>query len=336
MRQLILSLFFLLSSLTAGAGKTLDVYFIDVEGGQATLVVSPSGESLLVDTGWPGFEGRDAERIAAAAKSAGLKRIDYLVVTHYHRDHVGGVPELAERIPIKTFVDHGPSVETREAARELFATYRALRSKGEHIVAKPGDKIPIKGLDVQVVASAGEVIKAPLPGAGAANPLCAETKPRAEDTGENAQSVGILITYGMFRLLNLGDLTWNKELELVCPANRLGTVDLYLITHHGLALSGPAAIVHALRPRVAIMNNGARKGGSPEVWQIVRTSPGLEDIWQLHYSIEAGKEDNPPGQFIANMDEQCKGYGLKLSAESDGTFTVINNRTGLTKTYKAR
>lgn len=299
-------------------------------------MVSPSGESLLVDAGYPGFEGRDAERIAAAAKSAGLKRIDYLVVTHYHRDHVGGVPELAERIPIKTFVDHGPSVETREAARELLATYRALRSKGEHIVAKPGDKIPIKGLDVQVVASAGEVIKAPLPGAGAANPLCAETKPRAEDTGENAQSVGILITYGMFRLLNLGDLTWNKELELVCPANRLGTVDLYLITHHGLALSGPAAIVHALRPRVAIMNNGARKGGSPEVWQIVRTSPGLEDIWQLHYSIEAGKENNPPGQFIANMDEQCAGYGLKLSAESDGTFTVVNNRTGLTKTYKAR
>jgi len=316
--------------------KSLEVFFVDVEGGQATLIVAPSGESLLVDAGWPGFGGRDADRIAAAAREAGVRRIDYLLVTHYHRDHVGGVPALAEKIPIGTFIDHGPSVETGQRADDLMAAYLRVRAKGRHQVVKPGDKIPLEGLEIDVLAAAGSLIDSPLAGAGQPNPLCAETQPKSEDKGENAQSVGILVRYGKFRMINLADLTWNKELELVCPANRAGEVDVYLTTHHGLALSGPAAIVHALRPRVAIMNNGARKGGAPSAWRIIRDSPGLEDIWQLHYTLEAGEENNASEQFIANMDEGCQGFAIKLVAEADGAFTVTNTRNGFSRRYGSR
>lgn len=326
----------LLSLAATCAAKTFDVYFIDVEGGQATLMVSPSGESLLVDTGWSGFNGRDADRIVAAAKSAGLKKLDYLVVTHYHRDHVGGVTEMAERIPIVNFVDHGPSVETSKNATDLFEAYRKVRGRGRHIVVKPGDEIPIRGLDVQILSAAGELISTPLAGAGSTNPLCAESRRGDEDPGENAKSVGMMIRFGEFRLLDLGDLSWNGELDLACPVHRLGTVDVFLTTHHGARMSCPNALVHPLRPRVAIMNNGARKGGAPEVWQAVHSSPGLEDIWQLHFSVAGGDENNAPKGLIANLHEECTGHGLKLSADSDGTFTVVNTRTGLTKTYKAR
>jgi beta-lactamase superfamily II metal-dependent hydrolase len=336
MRRTLLGFLFLLASCTLGAAQTLDVYFVDVEGGQATLLVSPAGESLLVDAGWPGYAGRDADRIVATARAAGLKQIDYLLVTHYHLDHVGGVPPLAEKIPVVHFVDHGPNIETDADAKPLFAAYRPARDKGQHIVVKPGDKIPIRGLDIEVVAAAGKLITAPLQGAGAPNPLCASTQLRAPDPTENAQSVGILIRFGLFRLLDLADLTWNKELELACPVNRIGHVQAYLSTHHGMNLSGSAAIVHALAPRVAIMNNGARKGGSPDAWQIVRSSPGLEDIWQLHYAVEAGKQNNAAEQLIANPGEACRGYGLKLSADADGSFTVTNTRTGYTKRYQPR
>ena len=160
----------------APSQKPLDIYFIDVEGGQATLLVAPSGESMLVDTGFPGYDGRDLARIEAAAKQAGVSRIDYLVITHYHTDHVGNVPALAPRIPIRTFVDHGPTVET--ANTRLYDAYVEARKTGKHLQVKPGDKIPIAGLDVTVVAAGGQALAKPLPGAGAANPLCAATSPR--------------------------------------------------------------------------------------------------------------------------------------------------------------
>jgi competence protein ComEC len=322
------------ASILPAAKKALEVYFIDVEGGQATLFVAPSGESMLVDTGWAGFNNRDAERIAAAAKKAGVKKIDYLVTTHYHADHVGGVPQLAAKLPIRNFVDHGPSVESGKQADVLFNAYTSFRDKGHHLAVKPGDTVPIKGLDVKVVAAGGDVLAAPLPGAGAANPACAGFQARAEDKTENARSVGILVTYGNFKMIDLGDLTWNKEFELACPNNKLGTVDVYLTTHHGMNMSGPAAIVHALHPAVAIMNNGAKKGGTPEAWQTIRKSPGLTDIWQVHYAVGGGKENNAPDSFIANVDENCEGLGLKLSAQSNGTFTVTNSRNKYEKTYK--
>ena len=319
----------------AQARRSLDVYFIDVEGGQSTLLVTPAGESLLVDAGWAGFNGRDADRIAAVAKKAGLSRIDNLVVTHYHADHVGGVPELAARIPIRRFVDHGPTVEQGERPAALFAAYLDARQRGEHLQVAPGDRIPMSDLDVRVVSSAGALLHDALPGGGAANPLCRDFKPLDEDKSENARSVGMMLAFGRFRLLDIGDLTWNKEHDLVCPNNLLGTVDVYLTTHHGLNISGPPALVHAIRPRVAVMNNGATKGGSPEAWRIVRQSPGLEDLWQLHAATAAGPEYTSSATLIANPDETTA-HGIHLAAQRDGSFTVTNDRTGFSKSYPRR
>jgi len=314
------------------ATKPLDIFVVDVEGGQATLFVTPSGESLLVDTGWAGVNGRDADRIAAVARRAGVAAIDYLVVTHYHSDHVGGVPELVKRLPVRNFVDHGPTVETGERPAALFAAYAAARNTGRHVPVKPGDSLPLKDLDVRVVAAAGESIQRPLAGAGAANPLCRDFQPAEEDKTENARSIGIMLTFGGFRMADLGDLTWNKEHDLVCPANLLGAVDVYLTTHHGTDTSGGPFIVHALRPRVAIMNNGATKGGSRRAWQTVHDSPGLQDFWQLHFAANAGARHNAAEPFIANIDETT-GYGIKISAQRDGRFTVSNERNAFSKDY---
>jgi competence protein ComEC len=336
MMRVIVAFFLTVWGWAAPGAGTLDIYFIDVEGGQATLIVTPAGESMLVDTGWAGFGGRDAERIASVAKAAGVSELDYLLITHYHLDHVGGAPELVELLPTKTFVDHGPSVETGGRASELFARYEAIRREGKHLPVRPGDTVPLKGAEVRILASAGEVLRSPLAGAGRDNPLCREEKRRDDDPSENARSVGFLLTYGKFRFLNLGDLTWNKELDLVCPVNRIGVVDVYLTTHHGMNMSGPAALVHAIRPRVAIMNNGARKGGTPEALRIVRSAPGLEDLWQLHYSLVADKNLNAPEPFVANLEENCLGDWLKLSASADGSFVVTNGRNGFSKSYPAK
>jgi len=313
----------------------LDVFFIDVEGGQATLFVTPAGESMLVDAGWAGFEGRDAGRIEAAAKQAGVSRLDYLLVTHYHADHVGGVPEIARRLPVRTFVDHGATVEQGERPAALFNAYVDATASGKRLQVKPGDTLPLSGVDVRVVSSGGDLLNRPLPGAGAPNPLCRDFKPFEEDKTENARSVGVVLTYGNFRMIDIGDLTWNKEHDLVCPNNLLGNVDLYLTTHHGLDISGSPAIVHALRPRVAIMNNGAKKGGTRPAWQTVRDSPGLLDFWQLHFAVDAGADHNTAEPLIANLDETT-GYGIKVSVQRDGSFTVTNARNGHAKTYRPR
>jgi competence protein ComEC len=320
----------------AGAGKPLQIYFIDVEGGQATLVVTPAGESLLIDTGWPGYEGRDADRILGAAHQAGLKQIDYVLITHYHRDHVGGVPQLVDGLKVGTFVDHGPNLEDSQVTRADYTAYEKAIAGHAHVVVKPGWGLPIKGIQVRVISAAGEHITDPLPGSGQANSYCAAEPAAAVDVTENARSVGLMITYGQFRFLDLGDLTKKKELELACPNNLLGTVNLFLVTHHGGDLSNPKALVWALHPQVAIFNNGPRKGASPAAWQIVHDAPGLKDVWQLHYAQESDRDHNIDAERIANVKENCEGKFLKVLAGKDGTFTVENGRTGVQKKYSRK
>jgi competence protein ComEC len=315
------------------ADKPLEIYFIDVEGGQATLFVTPAGQSMLIDTGFPGNGDRDVTRVLETMKQAGVSRLDYLLVTHYHTDHVGNAAALAAKLPIGTFVDHGDTVETN--GRQLYDTYVASRKSGTHLQVKAGDRVPINGMDVTVVSAAGNHLSRALPRAGTPNPLCASFKPKETDPGENAQSVGTVITFGRFSMIDLGDLTWNKEQELVCPNNLIGKIDLYLTTHHGVSQSGAPVIVQAIKPRVAVMNNGAKKGGSPEAWQVVHDSPGLEGFWQLHYAVDAGKDHNVAEPFIANVDESTA-HGIKVTANRDGSFTVKNERNGLTKAYTKR
>ncbi|HEV2401088.1 MAG TPA: MBL fold metallo-hydrolase [Candidatus Sulfotelmatobacter sp.] len=316
-----------------GSAKPLQIYFIDVEGGQATLIVSPSGQSLLIDTGWPDAEGRDADRITSAAHQAGVTRLDFVLITHFHRDHVGGVPQLLDGMKIGTFLDHGPNLEDSDVTRADFAAYEKATAGYPHVVVKPGWMIPIKGVDVTVLSAAGDHVTKPLPAAGEANPYCSAERAAPEDNTENARSVGALLTYGKFRFLDLGDLTKKKELELACPNNLVGTVDLFLVTHHGADLSNSKALDWALHPRVAVIDNGARKGASPAAWQIVRDSPGLEDLWQLHYAEESDKAHNVDPDHIANVKENCEGKSIKVTAEADGSFTLTNTRTGAEKSY---
>ena len=341
--------------------RTMDIYLIDVEGGNAALFISPSGESLLMDTGNGGQAAtRDADRIMAAVKNARLSRIDHLITTHYHGDHFGAMAEVAGRIPIGNFIDHGPNVQPN-ANTDAFLTkiYPTLYAKARHSVVRPGDRLTMGEVNVRVVASAGQVITSALEGAGRPNALCAAFKPQEPDATENAQSVGVLMTFGRFRTLHLGDLTSNKEFDLMCPVNRLGDIDLFLVSHHGQPVSNAEVLVHAIQPRVALLNNGTRKGGQPEAMQVLFSAPRLQDVWQLHFSLLSGQEHTVPGLFIANgVDEQpaampiapsaapAPGPGatpppvhngaahwLKVSARDDGSFSVTNGRNQFSKTY---
>ena len=335
------------------AGETLDIYVIDVEGGEATLFVAPSGESLLVDTGWPGFDGRDADRIASVASQAGVTQIDHLIVTHFHTDHMGGAKQLADRLPILHFIDHGTTIDQGDRARAAFAVYSTLRSGGTHQVARPGAPIPVMGLDVRIIASDGSVLTTPLSDAGDINRFCEDFAFHGEDItsrfgdAEDQRSVSAFIGFGRFRTVIMGDLTWNKEHALMCPDNKVGAVDLYLVSHHGSDTSGSEALVHALEPRVAVMNNGPRKGGAVQTFQLLRTVPGLEQLWQNHYSVAGRDDNNMPERFIANLQDETPtqdnpavhmgaAHWIKVSARRDGSFTVTNSRNGFSRHYEPR
>ena len=317
--------------------KQLLIYSIDVEGGQSTLLVSPSGASLLVDAGWPGDNGRDAGRIQAAMRDAGITKIDHLLVTHFHVDHVGGVPELAKRVPVGEFIDHGENREDSDITRHDFAAYlKAIEGKPRRIV-HPGDTISIPGLSTVVLTADGEHVAA-IPGIKPVpNRYCAaEPKPEA-DASENARSVGILVSFGKFRFLDLGDLTKAKEIALVCPNDPIGHIDLYLVTHHGFNLSNSPAIVDAIHSRVAIMNNGAHKAGSPEAWQTIHESPGLEDLYMLHTAEGSDAAHNSASDDIANpKGSGSDGAYFKVVALPNGSFSVTNSRTGKTKEYAGK
>jgi len=345
------------------ATGTLDFYFINSDVGNIVLVVTPAGQSMLLDAGPP--EKRYLDRILAAIKDAGVKQIDYVVISHYHWDHYGTIPALAEKVSLRNYVDHGPNVELKEGDEAKLAAggstrnkqydnYVKVRNKGNHIVAKPGDRLPLEGVDVQVVASAGKVLSAPVKGGGGPNPACWLTKLFGECEQEDAQSLGVLVEFGKFRFIDMGDLPWNVSYRLFCPENKIGPVDLYLITHHALSLEKeacgeaeesasacPPCEVYGLRPRVAILSAAEdyiTRLSTPRAWQTVRLSPGLQDIWQLHYQAQGGPHNNAREQFIAcfNAATSKGGDWIKASAEADGSFTVTNKRNGFTKTYPAR
>lgn len=314
----------------------LEIYFVDVEGGQATLFVTPEGQSLLIDTGWPGNAGRDADRIVAAAKKAGLSKIDFVLLTHYHVDHTGGVPQLFARIPVGAFIDHGMNREPGDQETEQsWEAYQKLVSSQQvkRIIAKVGDDLPIKGLRAEIVSSDGALIPNPLPVAGAQNTTCSRTDNRPPDQTENARSIGTIITFGKVRILDLGDLTQDKEVELVCPINKLGHADIFIVSHHGWLQSNSPALLAAISPRIAIMDNGADKGGSPSSWETIKNSPKLEDLWQLHFSNEGGATHNAAGSFIANLSGPDAGNYLKLSVWADGNLEIYNSRTQTIKHY---
>lgn len=334
--------FLLLSSLgvfTAAAATPLTFYTIDVEGGKSVLVVSPTGESMLFDAGWPASGNREAStgRIISALKGAGLKQLDYLVISHFDMDHLGDVPALAAQFPIRHILDHGQA-QSPSTDRVRFSAYDEVRRKTGHTVLKVGDKIPLHGVDIEVVTLAGRLLSKPLKGAGAANPLCAANPQAAfiERDVEDDQSIGLLFQFGKFRMLDLADLEAHLSHELVCPVNLIGTVNVYHVNVHGQFKGMAAELAGAIRPTVAIVGNGARKGGDPATWPILRATPGLEDIWQVHYSAAGTKDTNPPPDFIANLQQPVDEFAMiKLMVQPDGTYTVTNTRNGFSKTYQA-
>lgn len=310
---------------------TLQMYFIDVEGGQSTLVVTPSGESLLIDAGFPGH----ASRVLQAARDAGLSRIDYLLVTHFHADHYGGVAELAQSIPIGTFVDHSDLQQPGAAPAfiESFAAYARARSSATRVIAKPGDRLPLRDLDALVVSAEKATITQALPGAGQPNAACTTEHLPADETFENPRSTGIRLDFGRFRFVDLGDLSGEPLFALFCPADLLGPADVYVLPHHGGGDAAHPATVGGQNPRVVVLNNGSTKGGDPATFAALHKIAGT-DTWQLHRSTNDGAK-NFADDRIANLDETT-GFWIKISAKSDGSFVVANPRTGTTKSYEPR
>ena len=335
-----------LLALQAPPRITLDMYFIDVEGGQSTLLVTPAGESFLIDAGFPGdgtfaskpgdpAKARDAQRILAAAHDAGISRIDYLMLTHYHADHAGGVVELAQLLPIGTFIDHdAPSAEAEAGVpgtQAVYDGYVARRGRAKHLQPHPGDRLPIKGIEAIVVSSGGATLTGPLRGAGKTNTACNGSGLPAQEKTENPRSTGVRVQFGKFSFLDVGDLSGAPLFALTCPRDMIGTSDVYLVAHHAGLDAADAAMFATAKPRVAVFNNGPRKGGAAETFAALRQFPAI-DVWQLHRSIAAG-EANMPDDRVANLDESTSAW-IKISARADGSFTVTNGRTGASKEYR--
>ena len=321
---------------------TLDIYILDTEGGESVLYIAPTGEAMLFDTGGgdAAANERDFKRILSLVEETKIPVLDYVIISHNHRDHVGNAANLAN-LPIRNirqFLDHGPyTTELQPLQRESFVRYLEIRNLAKARKAEPGETFSFGAVNVHVVASSAEVITEPLPGAGAPNALCANHAPKLDVRGvENDEVVAIEVRYGNFSFLELSDMTWNFEQRLVCPDNLLGTVDVYHTSGHGDRWGSNPVMVHAVQPRVAVMNNAAVKGGHADTFMTLRNSPGLQDVWQTHFSTQnAAESDNSPEQFIANLDDSPGhvGHYIKFSVRPDGSFTVTNSRNGFSKDY---
>jgi beta-lactamase superfamily II metal-dependent hydrolase len=330
------------SHAAAAGAKGLDIYWVDVEGGAATLIVTPAGESVLVDTGWP--LGRDAERIQQAAREAGVSRIDHLVTTHWHGDHVGGVAPLAERLPIGHFYDHGfPQDKPSDLDALLRGAYVQV-THGRSTILRAGDEIALRQapgtptVSLRVVTSDG-IVSGEAPGSPQTRPCAAEPAHRAipDDTSDNFRSVGLRLSYGGFDFLDLGDLTWNVEHKLACPKNLLGTIDVYQVTHHGNDNSNNPVLVAAVAPTVAVINNGPRKGGKPAVYKVLRQTPSVKDVYQVHRNVETTPADNAPPEMVANDKEACAGEWIRLRVAPNATsYAVEVHGKGTKRTYAVK
>jgi beta-lactamase superfamily II metal-dependent hydrolase len=322
--------------------KGLEIYWIDVEGGAATLIVTPAGESVLVDSGWP--LPRDAARIQQAAREAGVSRIDHLVTTHWHGDHVGGVALLAQRLPIGRFYDHGfRKTEPSEIDALLKGAYVGA-TKGASTVLHAGDEISLRQapgappVSLRVVTSDGIVLEE-APGSPQTRPCTARRAHAAipDDTSDNFRSVGLRLSYGGFDFLDLGDLTWNVEHKLVCPKNLLEVVDVYQVTHHGNDNSNNPALVAAVAPTVAVIDNGAKKGGAPAVYKILRATPSIKDVFQLHRNVDTTPADNTPPELTANDEEACSGEWIRLRVDPPAkSYEVEVHGKGTKRTYAVK
>ncbi len=339
MRKLVLPLaaMLTLAGWAVAAQPALKIIFVDVEGGQATLIVSPTGRSLLIDTGWSGFQNRDADRIAAAARSAGLKKIDYVLLTHYHRDHASGVPQLVATFPVGAFIDHGPLQEKGGATQQAWQAYQDVLATGKygHLTPKPGDMLPLTGVTATVVSSNGVLLDHNLAGGGAANPACSIADHWPIDTSENAYSLGVLIQYGQFKFLDVGDLTWDKDRQLVCPNNHIGNVSVFLLANHGMTPTSSHALAYGIHPEVVVVDNGASKGGAVPGLDMVKATPGLKGLWQLHYADASGAS-NTAADRIVNIQGPDTGLPLRLTAQSSGAFSLYNPRTKARTRYSRR
>ena len=327
----------------AGSVSALRIFVVDVEGGGATLVVSPSGQSMLIDSGSPGPAAeRDSSRIAVAMKAAGLTTIDYLFTTHYDGDHVGGAPAANAVAHFDRFFDHGemdPKWEQNNGIEQRYAAYLAI-ARGKRTIVKPGDTIPFGDARIDVVSAQGAVLAKAINGGGQANPFCKDAEVKPPNTTENSQSAGVLITYRRFTFLDVGDLTWDKEMDLACPVNKLGRVSLLLATHHGFFgdQSGAGALLWAIQPQVVIANNGPRKGMAAPAFDRIHNVRDLEGLWQSHLALASDKDHNAPDDMIANPEASadCKGHAIRVEARADGTFTVTNTRNDYSRSYRVR
>jgi len=358
------------------AEGTLKVVSVDVEGGGGTLFVTPEGKSLLIDTGWPSGAGllpspdgaqNSADRIVAAAKKLGVSKLDYVIITHYHMDHVGGVMDLAKRIPIDTFIDHGPNAEHLKPGEvippdlaggmpdQLYPKYLEIIKGHKHIVAKPGQVIPIGSMTDTIVSSDGVTLSKPLAGAGQPIAACdtAESKSEKPDGGEeNTRSVASLLSFGKVKIAMFGDLSWKKERELSCPVGKLGHVNLLIVTQHGSNISSNPASIADMHPDVALMGSSGKKGGDEDPIKLIKASPGLMGFWQTHESFAHpawGASDknmvanlNPPAGAVAEHAKQMftvppdEGHAIHAEITADGKITMTNDRNGFSKTYQTK